>query len=78
MQKLCVSIDVAAGATEALRRELERIDRTVMSDKQRAEACRRLAENEMRAVREAADSLEMQIPQTYWPIPDYSTLLFDL
>ena len=78
VQKLCVSIDVAAGATEALRRELERIDRTVMSDKQRAEACRRLAENEMRAVREAADSLEMQIPQTYWPIPDYSTLLFDL
>ena len=78
VQKLCVSIDVAAGATEALRRELERIDRTEMDDKQRAEACRHMAENEMRAVREAADSLEMQIPQTYWPIPDYSTLLFDL
>ena len=58
--------------------EEERIDRTEMDDKQRAEACRHMAENEMRAVREAADSLEMQIPQTYWPIPDYSTLLFDL
>ncbi len=78
VEKLCVSVDVAAGATEALHRELARLDRSVMNYRQRAEACRRMAHTEMKALREAADSLELQVPQAYWPIPDYSTLLFDL
>ena len=29
-------------------------------------------------LREAADELEELVPQTYWPMPDYCELLFDL
>ena len=78
VEKLCVSVDVAAGATEALRRALAALVSRSLTEKERAEACRALAHGEMRALREAADSLEMQVPQAYWPIPDYSALLFDL
>ena len=41
-------------------------------------ACRALREHEMAALREAADELEELVPQTYWPMPDYCELLFDL
>ena len=44
----------------------------------RADACRALREHEMAALREAADELEELVPQTYWPMPDYCELLFDL
>ena len=26
----------------------------------------------------AVDALEMQLPQDFWPVPDYSALLYDL
>ncbi|MEG2164643.1 MAG: glutamine synthetase III [Ruthenibacterium sp.] len=78
VQKLCVAIDTAVGATEALRRALDLIDSSQMGEKARAIACRTLASSEMRAVRCAADALEMQVPQSDWPIPDYCELLFDL
>ncbi|MEG0167823.1 MAG: glutamine synthetase type III, partial [Ruthenibacterium sp.] len=78
VQKLCVAIDTAVGATEALRRALDVIDSAQMGEKARALACRALANSEMRAVRCAADALEMQVPQSDWPIPDYCELLFDL
>ena len=42
------------------------------------QACRALREHEMAALREAADELEELVPQTYWPMPDYCELLFDL
>lgn len=78
VQNLCVTIDTAVGATEALRRALDAIDTAKMGEKARAVAFRALASNEMRALRHAADALEMQVPQSDWPIPDYCELLFDL
>ena len=41
-----------------------------------AEMC--IRDSEMAALREAADELEELVPQTYWPMPDYCELLFDL
>ena len=78
VQKLCFSLDVAAGAMEALRRQLAALDAAPMEEKARAEAFRRLAHGEMKTLRKAVDSLEAQVPQSYWPIPDYTTMLFDL
>ena len=78
VQKLCVTIDRAAGAMEALRRALAELDGRRLDEKQRAECCRALAHGEMAALREAADCLEKQVPQRDWPIPDYCALLFDL
>ena len=49
-----------------------------LGEKARADACRALREHEMAALREAADELEELVPQTYWPMPDYCELLFDL
>lgn len=43
-----------------------------------ANAYKQLAKNEMEALRTAADNLEKYVPQTYWPMPDYCDLLFDL
>lgn len=43
-----------------------------------ANAYNQLAKNEMEALRTAADNLEGYVPQTYWPMPDYCDLLFDL
>ncbi len=78
VQNLCVTIDKTVGAVEALRRALEELDASHMGELARAEACRSLAAKEMPAVRFAADELERQVPQTYWPIPDYCEMLFDL
>ena len=78
VQNLCATLDRTAGSVEALRRALAALDSTTMSELERALACRSLACVEMTAVRSAADALEAQVPQTYWPIPDYCELLFDL
>lgn len=78
VEKLCVTLDRAAGATEALRRALRALDETELDEKQRADACRRLREHEMNALRAEVDALESMVPQDRWPIPDYSELLFDL
>ena len=78
MEKLCVTLDRAAGAMEALRRALRALDEAALSEKQRADASRSLREHEMDALREAVDTLESMVPQDHWPIPDYSELLFDL
>ena len=63
---------------EALRRALHALDTAHLGEKARADACRALREHEMAALREAADELEELVPQTYWPMPDYCELLFDL
>lgn len=78
VEKLCVTIDKTAGAMEALRRALHALDTAHLGEKARADACRALREHEMAALREAADELEELVPQTYWPMPDYCELLFDL
>ncbi len=78
VEKLCVTLDRAAGAMEALRRALRALDEAALSEKQRADASRSLREHEMDALREAVDTLESMVPQDHWPIPDYSELLFDL
>ncbi len=78
VEKLCVSIDVAAGAAEALRRALEAIDTAGLNEGERAGRCREMAHREMAALRRAVDALEMQLPQDFWPVPDYSALLYDL
>ena len=78
VEKLCVSIDVAAGAAEALRRALEAIDTASLNEGERAGRCREMAHHEMAALRRAVDALEMQLPQDFWPVPDYSALLYDL
>lgn len=78
VQHLCATLDKAAGALEALRRALAELDAAEMSEMQRAYACRDLAAKEMAVLRIAVDELETQVPQTYWPIPDYCELLFDL
>ncbi len=78
VEKLCVTLDRAAGATEALRRALRALDEAELDEKQRADACRRLREHEMNALRAEVDALESMVPQDRWPIPDYSELLFDL
>ena len=78
VEKLCVSIDVAAGAAEALRRTLDAIDCAELNEGERAGRCREMAHREMAALRRAVDALEMQLPQNFWPVPDYSALLYDL
>ena len=78
VQNLCVTIDHAAGAMEALRRALDALDHARLTEKERAERCRDLAHGEMALLRQTADSLERQVPVQDWPIPDYSALLFDL
>ena len=71
------TIDKTAGAMEALRRALHALDTAHLGEKARADACR-AARARMAALREAADELEELVPQTYWPMPDYCELLFDL
>ena len=78
VEKLCVTLDRAAGAKEALRRALHALDEAELDEKQRADACRSLREHEMNALRAEVDMLESMVPQDRWPIPDYSELLFDL
>ena len=78
VEKLCVTIDRTAGAMEALRRALNELDSAHLGESVRAQKFRDLARGEMAALREAADELERQVPQTYWPFPDYCDLLFDL
>lgn len=78
VEKLCVTLDRAAGAMEALRRALHALDEAGLDEKQRANACRSLREHEMNALRAEVDMLESMVPQDRWPIPDYSELLFDL
>ena len=78
VEKLCVTLDRAAGAMEALRRALHALDEAELDEKQRADACRSLREHEMNALRAEVDALESMVPQDCWPIPDYSELLFDL
>ena len=78
VEKLCVSIDGAAGAAEALRRTLDAIDCAELNEGERAGRCREMAHREMAALRHAVDALEMQLPQNFWPVPDYSALLYDL
>jgi glutamine synthetase len=78
IDKLCVTIDRAVGALEALRRALDELDTAHLGELARAERSRSLVQKEMTALRAAADELELQVPQTYWPFPDYSTMLFDL
>ena len=78
VEKLCVTLDRAAGAMEALRRALCALDAAELDEKQRANACRSLREHEMNALRTEVDALESMVPQDRWPIPDYSELLFDL
>ena len=69
---------MAAGAAEALRRALEAIDTASLNEGERAGRCREMAHHEMAALRRAVDALEMQLPQDFWPVPDYSALLYDL
>ena len=78
VEKLCVSIDRTVGAMEALRRALAELDSAHIGEAVRAQKSHELAHREMGALRAAADELEMQVPQTYWPFPDYCELLFDL
>ncbi len=78
LELLCAVLDRTADATHALRKALNDLDQSHLGEKARAEACRSLRENEMAALRLAADELEQQVPQTYWPMPDYCDLLFDL
>ncbi|MEG1125794.1 MAG: glutamine synthetase III [Oscillospiraceae bacterium] len=79
LQRLCALIDELDDAENALRCALANIiaaeDKDALAT---AKAYKALSENEMFAVRNAADSLEAIVPQSYWPIPDYCDLLFDL
>ena len=78
VEKLCVTIDKTAGAMEALRRALHALDTAHLGEKGPGGRLPRAAQHEMAALREAADELEELVPQTYWPMPDYCELLFDL
>ncbi len=78
IQKLCVAIDEAEGANEALRRSLETLEKKCGTAAEIADACRKLYDNEMHSLRYHIDALELLIPKKFWPIPDYCDLLFDL
>ncbi|NCC08377.1 MAG: glutamine synthetase type III [Clostridia bacterium] len=78
IQKLCVTIDEAEGANEALRRSLEILEKKSGTAAEIAAECRKLADKEMCNLRTHIDALELLIPKKFWPIPDYCDLLFDL
>jgi glutamine synthetase len=78
IQKLCVTIDEAEGANEALRRSLEILEKKSGTAAEIAAECRKLADKEMCNLRTHIDALELLIPKKVWPIPDYCDLLFDL
>ena len=71
------SFDIHTGIVD-LRRTLDAIDCAELNEGERAGRCREMAHREMAALRRAVDALEMQLPQNFWPVPDYSALLYDL
>lgn len=79
VEKLCKAIDTLSDAADALKSGIDVIDCLPHGDVlARANAYKQLAQTEMATVRQAADLLESLVPQTWWPMPDYCDLLFDL
>lgn len=76
---LSTAIDELFNASQKTKNALDIIDALPHDDVLCcANAYKQLAKNEMEALRAAADNLEAYVPQTYWPMPDYCQLLFDL
>ncbi len=76
-EKLARTVDACGAAAAALALALEESD-TPDAIEQAGQKALALAQNQMAALRNCCDELEILMPENRWPVPGYSALLYDV
>ena len=75
--EICEHLKEAKKALEDLKEELQTVSQ-IQSEKEKAFAYKEKITQNMAALRAPVDKLEMLVDKSYWPIPSYGDLMFEV